>query len=70
IAGETGWLFTPGDANALADALGEALSIGAQARAQLASTAVQHVHNRYSKIGMCAATLDIYAELEQRRAQN
>ena len=70
IAGDTGWLFTPGDANALADALGEALSIGAQARAQLASTAVQHVHNRYSKIGMCAATLDIYAELEQRRAQN
>ncbi len=67
IVGETGWLFPPGDATALADALAHALAIGADARAQLASTAIQHVHDHYSKTGMCAATLNIYAELRQWR---
>lgn len=67
IAGETGWLFPPGDAGALTDALARALSIGAPARARLAQAAVNHVRRHYSKTGMCAATLDIYAELRQRR---
>lgn len=67
IASETGWLFTPGNAKALAGALADALSIDADARARLADTAIRHVHNRYSKAGMCLATLDIYAELRQRR---
>ncbi len=67
IANETGWLFTPGDARALAGALASALSLDADARARLADTATKHVHHRYSKIGMCSATLDIYAELRQRR---
>ncbi|NKB50561.1 MAG: glycosyltransferase [Alphaproteobacteria bacterium] len=68
LVGETGWLFTPGDASALADALGSALTIGKEARARLADTAIGHVRNRYSKTGMCEATLDVYAELRQRRA--
>ena len=68
IAGETGWLFPPGDAPALADALADALSIGAEARARLARTAITNVHEHYSKTGMCAATLDIYAELRQWRS--
>ena len=67
IVGKTGWLFTPGDATALADALAQALAIGKDVRAQLADTAIKHVHKRYSKTGMCTATLDIYAELRQRR---
>jgi glycosyltransferase involved in cell wall biosynthesis len=67
IAGETGWLFTPGNTKALADALANSLSIDADARARLADTATRNVHHRYSKIGMCSATLDIYAELRQRR---
>jgi glycosyltransferase involved in cell wall biosynthesis len=68
LAGETGWRFTPGDAAALAGALAEALAIGKDARARLADKAIRHVHSRYSKTGMCTATLDIYAELRQRRA--
>ena len=67
IAGETGWLFTPGNAKALAGALADSLSINADARARLADTATRHVHSRYSKTGMCSATLDIYSELRQRR---
>ncbi len=66
IAGETGWLFAPGDASSLADALAQALSIDADARARLAQTAVDHVRRHYSKTAMCSATLDIYAELRQR----
>ncbi|RZV98271.1 MAG: glycosyltransferase, partial [Rhodobacteraceae bacterium] len=68
LAGETGWRFPPGDAPALAGALAEALAIDKDARAQLADKAIRHVHSRYSKTGMCTATLDIYAELRQRRA--
>ena len=67
IAGETGWLFAPGNAKALAGALADALAIGADGRARLAETAIKHVHSRYSKTGMCTATLDAYAELRQRR---
>ena len=66
IAGETGWLFTPGDPAGLADALADALAVDAEARARLAKTAIDHVHRHYSKRGMCEATLDIYAELRQR----
>lgn len=67
IVDQTGWLFPPGDAEALADALAAALAIGADTRAWLADTAMRHVHRHYSKTGMCSATLDIYAELRQRR---
>jgi glycosyltransferase involved in cell wall biosynthesis len=67
MAGETGWLFPPGDAKALADALSNALAIDANARARLADMAIGYVRQLYSKTGMCSATLDIYAELRQRR---
>lgn len=67
IVNETGWLFSPGNAKALAGALADALAIDADARARLADTATRHVRHRYSKTGMCSATLDIYAELRQRR---
>jgi glycosyltransferase involved in cell wall biosynthesis len=67
IADVTGWLFTPGNAKALSGALADALSIDADVRARLADTATRHVHDRYSKTGMCSATLDIYAELRHRR---
>jgi len=69
IAGETGWLFTPGDARTLAGALADALAIDAEARARLADAAIRHVRSRYSKTGMCTATLDVYAELRQRRPE-
>lgn len=68
IVGETGWLFRPGDATALAESLADALTIDANARARLADRAIRHVHHQYSKTAMCSATLEIYAELRHRRA--
>lgn len=68
LADQTGWLFKPNDAEALANALATALALSVAQRAQLAETATKHVHGLYSKTGMCSATLDIYAELRQRQS--
>ncbi len=59
----TGWLVPPGDAGALADALGAALSLGASARDALAVRAQAHVAGHFSLEGMQRATLDAYADL-------
>ncbi len=63
IPGETGWLVPPGDADALAQAIDQALSLREDGRLRLAETAIAHVHERFSKEAMCQATLDVYAEL-------
>jgi glycosyltransferase involved in cell wall biosynthesis len=63
IAGETGWLVTPGDADALARALRTALTMTTEERDTVARRAVAHVHESFTKTQMCAATLDVYAEL-------
>jgi glycosyltransferase involved in cell wall biosynthesis len=63
IAGETGWLTPPGDAAALARALGEALTLNAAGRAALAARAIERVRANFSKEVMCAATLAVYREL-------
>lgn len=63
----TGWSVPPGDAEALAEALGEALALGATARDGLASRARAHVLKRFSLERMIAETLDVYAALLQRR---
>ncbi len=56
----TGWCVPPDDAAALADALGEALALGASARDALAQRARAHVAAAFSLERMEAATLDIY----------
>jgi glycosyltransferase involved in cell wall biosynthesis len=63
IAGETGWLVPPGDADALARALRTALTMTNEERDTVARRAVAHVHENFSKTQMCAATLDVYIEL-------
>ncbi len=63
IEGVTGWRFTPGDPQAMADALEIALAIGDNARAVLAERAAEHVRANFAKSGMCAATLRVYADL-------
>ena len=65
-ADRTGWSVPPGDAEALADAMGEALAMGATARDGLASRARAHVLKRFSLERMIAETLDVYAALLQR----
>ena len=63
IAGETGWLFAPGNARALADVITNALSLEEDARMELTAKAVAHVRQGFSRYQMCARTLSVYGEL-------
>ncbi|HZT52669.1 MAG TPA: glycosyltransferase family 4 protein [Stellaceae bacterium] len=63
VAGETGWLVPPGDAEALAAALGEALALDPAARAALAARAMAHVRARFATAHMTGRTIAIYEEL-------
>ncbi len=68
LAGRTGVLFAPGDADALALAIAEALALDSRAREALAAEAIAHVRTNFSKEKMCAETLALYRELLQERA--
>ncbi|MDQ0473804.1 glycosyltransferase family 4 protein [Labrys wisconsinensis] len=61
----TGWRVPPSDPVALAEALGEALSLGASAREVMALRARAHVEEHFSLEAMCRSTLAVYAELLQ-----
>ena len=65
VPGETGWLVAPGDADALADALGQALALLSREREVLGLRAQAHIRARFTKDSMCAATLALYAEILQ-----
>lgn len=67
IAGETGWLVAPGDADALAQALKTALTMTPEERDRVAYRARAHITDNFTKTRMCAQTLEIYAELLGRR---
>jgi glycosyltransferase involved in cell wall biosynthesis len=67
IAGETGWLVPPGDADALAQALRTALTMTNEERDTVARRAVAHVRENFTKPQMCAATLDVYNELLENK---
>jgi glycosyltransferase involved in cell wall biosynthesis len=57
----------PGDAAALADAVGEALALRPSQRDQLALRGRAHVERRFTLERMLAATLDVYAALLENR---
>ncbi|KMO18605.1 glycosyl transferase [Methylobacterium indicum] len=59
----TGWRVPAGDAQALADALADALRLGASARDALVRRARRHVEAHFSLELMLADTLAIYADL-------
>lgn len=63
IRGETGWLVPPGNAQALADALRDALALTPQQRAILATRAMAHVAANFTREKMADETLNVYAEL-------
>lgn len=64
----TGWRVPPGDAPALAEALGEVLGSGASALDALAFRARAHAEARFSRDGMTESMLDAYAALLDRAA--
>jgi glycosyltransferase involved in cell wall biosynthesis/ADP-heptose:LPS heptosyltransferase len=59
----TGWRVPPGDANALADALAEAIDQGIGGRAAMGALGQAHVRETYSLDEMCARTLGVYKRL-------
>jgi glycosyltransferase involved in cell wall biosynthesis len=65
----TGWRIPPGDADALAQAIGAALSLGASAREALAMRARIHVERNFSLDRMVCDTLDVYAALVEERGR-
>ena len=67
VPGETGWLVTPGDAEAWAEALQAAIALGPQGRARMGVAAAERARRLYSVEAMCAATLAVYAQVLGRR---
>lgn len=65
-AGQTGWLVPPGDALALSRAIEEALSLTASQRAMLATRAMAHVAEHFTREQMVDKTLSVYGELLSR----
>ena len=63
----TGWRVAAGDADALAEALGAALSLRASAREAIAMRARAHVERRFSLERMVEDTLDVYMTLIEAR---
>ncbi|GJE00995.1 glycosyltransferase family 4 protein [Methylobacterium isbiliense] len=59
----TGWRVPAGEAVPLAEAIAEALQLGASARDGLARRARQHVERNFSLERMTADTLEVYAAL-------
>jgi len=68
LPGRTGVLFAPGDPEALALALAEALSLTSAQREELAADAIGHIRGRFGKVKMCAEVLSLYGELMEARA--
>ncbi len=63
LSNETGWLVPPGDPQALAGAIAEALALSADERAILAERAITHARARFGIERMCAETLAVYREI-------
>lgn len=67
IPGETGWLVPPGDADALAKAIEEALSMKGEERAYMGTHAMMHIAENFTRGKMVDETMDVYAELLQEK---
>ena len=63
IEGTTGSRAEPGNAADLAASIRAILQIGPEGRAGMGEAGRQHVHERFSKRGLQAATLDVYKRL-------
>ena len=63
LPGQTGWLVSPGDADALGDAIGQALALDGNGRRQLADRAIAHIRANFTTAVMVARTIAVYQEL-------
>ena len=67
-ARRTRWRISPSDPALLADALGEALALGASGRDALGLRARRQAEERFSIARMAHETLEAYADLLERHA--
>ena len=67
VAGETGWLVPPADSSALAKVIAEALDMEPEKRAIMASHAMAHIADHFTRGKMVDETMDVYAELLQEK---
>jgi glycosyltransferase involved in cell wall biosynthesis len=63
----TGWRIPPADVDALAEAVGAALALGASARIAMGVRARDHVERHFSLERMVAGTLEVYSDLLEGR---
>ncbi|MFN3856436.1 MAG: glycosyltransferase family 4 protein [Caulobacter sp.] len=67
VEGETGWRLPPGDAQAWARGLAEALGATAQRRRAMGEAGAARAQRLYSVEAMCEATLSVYVDLLKGR---
>lgn len=67
IDGVTGWLVPPGDADALADAIAQAIDMDDLSRAHMATSGMMNVAQHFTRETMVAQTMDVYAELLEEK---
>jgi len=60
---KTGWLFPPGNTEALAEVLGRVLDLDLTEREILTKTAIDYVVKNFCKRKMCVRTLAVYDEV-------
>lgn len=65
LHGQTGWLIPHSDSAALAEAIEQAMALKPNQRAMLATRAMSHVAEHFTKELMTHKTMDVYAELLQ-----
>ena len=70
IDGQTGWLVKPSDSKDMAQAINQALSLTPNQRAMLATRAMSHIANHFTREQMCDHTLNVYAELLRQNMKN
>ena len=63
IDGQTGFLFGPGNPDALAEGIRRALALSEAQRQAMSEAAISHARTNYSKHDMCLRTLSVYAEV-------
>jgi glycosyltransferase involved in cell wall biosynthesis len=68
VSGETGWLVKPGDVQAWARALAEAVATPPDRRAAMGRAGQDRCRRLYSVEAMCEATLEVYRRVLKARA--